>query len=35
LKTQAPFWKIEDDGNKKKWVEFNSLDNEAVKKWKV
>ena len=35
LKTQAPFWKIEDDGNKKKWVEFNSLDNDAVKKWKV
>ena len=33
LKTQAPFWKIEDDGNKKKWVEFNSLDNDAVKKW--
>ena len=35
LKTQAPFWKIEDNGNKKKWVEFNSLDNDAVKKWKV
>ena len=35
LKTQAPFWKIEDDGNKKKWVEFNSLDNDAIKKWKV
>ena len=35
LKTQAPFWKIEDDGNKKKWVEFNSLDNDAVKKWMV
>ena len=35
LKTQAPFWKIEDDGNKKKWVEFNSLDNDAIKKWKI
>ena len=35
LKTQAPFWKIEDDGNKKKWVEFNSLDNDAIKKWTV
>ena len=35
LKTQAPFWKIEDDGNKKKWVEFNSQDNDAIKKWKV
>ena len=30
LKTQAPFWKIEDDGNKKKWVEFNSLDSDAL-----
>ena len=35
LKTQAPFWKIEDDGNKKSWVEFNSLDKDALKKWKV
>ena len=35
LKTQAPFWKIEDDGNKKKWIEFNSRDNDAVKKWIV
>jgi molybdopterin synthase catalytic subunit len=33
LKTKAPFWKVEENKNKKKWVEFNSLDNDATKKW--
>ena len=35
LKTKAPFWKVEENKNKKKWVEFNSLDNDATKKWKT
>ena len=35
LKTKAPFWKVEENQNKKKWVEFNSLDNDATKKWKT
>ena len=33
LKTKAPFWKIEENKNKKKWVEFNSSDDDALKKW--
>jgi molybdopterin synthase catalytic subunit len=35
LKTKAPFWKVEENENKKKWVEFNSLDNDATKKWET
>ena len=35
LKTKAPFWKVEENKNKKKWVEFNSLDNDATKKWET
>tara|TARA_B100000767_G_scaffold54320_1_gene49942 strand:- start:1733 stop:2209 length:477 start_codon:yes stop_codon:yes gene_type:complete len=35
LKTKAPFWKVEENKNKKKWVEFNSLDSEATKKWET
>ena len=33
LKTKAPFWKIEDGSKEKKWVEFNSSDSKATKKW--
>jgi molybdopterin synthase catalytic subunit len=35
LKTKAPFWKIEENQNEKKWVEFNSLDKEATRKWEI
>ncbi|MDC0093581.1 molybdenum cofactor biosynthesis protein MoaE [Alphaproteobacteria bacterium] len=35
LKTKAPFWKIEENQNEKKWVEFNSVDKEATKKWEI
>ena len=33
LKTKAPFWKLEENNNKKNWVSFNDTDNEALKKW--
>ena len=33
LKTKAPFWKIEEGSKEKKWVEFNSSDFNATKKW--
>ena len=33
LKTKAPFWKVEENNNKKNWVNFNEADNEAIKKW--
>ena len=33
LKTKAPFWKIEEGSKNKKWVEFNSSDTQATKKW--
>ena len=33
LKTKAPFWKIEENNNKRKWVAFNSSDADAIKKW--
>ena len=33
LKTKAPFWKIEENDNKRKWVAFNSSDADAIKKW--
>ena len=33
LKTKAPFWKIEENNNKKNWVSFNENDNQALKKW--
>ena len=33
LKTKAPFWKVEQNGHKKKWVEYNLSDDEATKKW--
>ena len=33
LKTKAPFWKVEENNNKKNWVSFNEKDNQALKKW--
>ena len=33
LKTKAPFWKVEENNNKKNWVSFNENDNQALKKW--
>ena len=35
LKTKAPFWKVEENDNKKEWVEFNSRDNDAINKWEI
>ena len=35
LKTKAPFWKVEENNNKKEWVQFNSLDKDATKKWEI
>ena len=32
LKTKAPFWKVEENNNKKNWVKFNENDNQALKK---
>lgn len=34
LKTSAPFWKLEEDGETKRWVEAKSSDDEAAAKWK-
>ena len=33
LKTKAPFWKNEENNNRRKWVAFNSSDADAIKKW--
>ena len=33
LKTKAPFWKVEENNNKKNWVSFNENDSQALKKW--
>ena len=33
LKTRAPFWKYEDDGSKKKWVDARETDELAANKW--
>jgi molybdopterin synthase catalytic subunit len=33
LKTNAPFWKVEENGNQKKWVDYNLSDDDATKKW--
>ena len=33
LKTRAPFWKVEENGNQKKWVDYNLSDDNATKKW--
>ena len=34
LKTKAPFWKVEENNDKRNWVSFNISDNQALKKWK-
>ena len=33
LKTKAPFWKLEENNNKKNWVTSNNSDNQALRKW--
>lgn len=33
LKTQAPFWKIEDTGDKRHWVEAKESDDAAAARW--
>ena len=33
LKTNAPFWKLEEFENIKKWVIQNKKDSKALKKW--
>jgi molybdopterin synthase catalytic subunit len=33
LKTRAPFWKIEDDGQQQRWVEAKASDDDAAAKW--
>lgn len=33
LKTKAPFWKLEDRGGGKEWVEAKTKDEIAAKKW--
>lgn len=33
LKTRAPFWKIEDDGNAQRWVEARDSDDAAAARW--
>ena len=33
LKTKAPFWKLEDTGIGKRWVESNQKDELAVSRW--
>ena len=35
LKTKAPFWKIEENEHRKKWVEYNLSDDKATKKWSI
>ena len=35
LKTKAPFWKVEEFNNQKKWVNYNLSDDEATKKWDI
>lgn len=33
LKTRAPFWKLEEDGGQRRWVEAKSSDDEAASRW--
>ncbi len=33
LKTKAPFWKVEENNNQKKWVDQKLSDDIATKKW--
>ncbi len=34
LKTQAPFWKLEERGRDKKWVDAKSSDDRATERWR-
>jgi len=33
LKTQAPFWKLEDTGENANWVDAKESDNDQLKRW--
>ncbi|WP_374653266.1 molybdenum cofactor biosynthesis protein MoaE [Dongia sp.] len=33
LKTKAPFWKLEDDGRTRNWVEAKDSDDAAAARW--
>jgi molybdopterin synthase catalytic subunit len=33
LKTRAPFWKLEDGGGDKKWVDARESDSTAAERW--
>jgi molybdopterin synthase catalytic subunit len=33
LKTKAPFWKLEETSNGSRWVEAQSSDDDAAKRW--
>jgi len=34
LKTKAPFWKLEDDGRTRNWVEAKDSDDKAADRWR-
>ncbi len=34
LKTEAPFWKLEETGDGEQWVEARETDDEAASKWR-
>ena len=33
LKTKAPFWKLEEHGGQRRWVEAKASDDEAASRW--
>ncbi len=33
LKTRAPFWKVEERGGERHWVEARSADDDAARRW--
>lgn len=33
LKTKAPFWKLEDSGQSRSWVEARATDDRAAQRW--
>ena len=33
LKTQAPFWKLEESGGERRWVEAKAADDNAAARW--
>lgn len=34
LKTKAPFWKLEENGSERRWVEAKAIDDEAAARWR-